>query len=90
MSMREAIRSVRERIKTLAVEQKKAKASRKGCSAERMPGLWEEVLVRSVEITACLNFHHALRGSAHRHKVQNEYWDKHFTEELTKKFAQTA
>jgi hypothetical protein len=86
MSVRDAIRSLRETVKALAAEQKGAKASRKGCSAERMPTLWEEIRRRSVRITACLNYHHALRGSETRHQVQDGYLDQKVTEDLVRRF----
>jgi hypothetical protein len=82
--MREAIRSVKTRIKELAAEQRGAKGSRKGCSSERMPGLWGEIWSRSIRITAALNLYHALRGSPFRHGIKDVFLDERYSKDLSK------
>lgn len=88
MTPREAIRTLKERIKALSAEQKADKAKRKTCPVERQPQLWSTVFCRSAKITACLNFYLALRGREYRHKVPaDSYYDRKYTTELAKEFA---
>lgn len=84
MTTREAIRSLKSKIKELGAEQRKAKASRKGCTFERMSGLWGEIWARSIQITAALNLYHALRGSEFKHGIKDKYLDERYTNELSK------
>jgi hypothetical protein len=86
MDRYEAIRALKARIKDLAATQKKEKASRKGCGADKMPSLWVAIYCRGAEITACLNFYLALREKKYRHGTPDEYWDKRFTKALSEKF----
>lgn len=86
MTTRESIRSLKSRIKQLAAEQRSAKASRKGCGSERMPGLWGEIWARSIRITAALNLYHALRESAFKHGIKDTYLDEKYTNELSQEF----
>lgn len=90
MTTRESIRSLKSRIKQLAAEQRAAKASRKGCTSERMPDLWGEIWARSIKITAALNLYHALRESAFRHGIKHKYVDERYTNELSKEFTVAA
>jgi hypothetical protein len=87
MTTREAIRSLKSKIKQLAAEQRGAKASRKGCTFERMSGLWGEIWARSIRITAALNLYHALRDSAFKHGIKDVYLDERYTNEFSKEFA---
>lgn len=87
MTMREAIWSLKTRIKGLAATQKEAKASRKGCPVDEQSSLWCAVYRRSAEITACLNFYLAIRGKEYRHKASVQHLDEKFTKELSKEFA---
>lgn len=86
MTMRDAIRSLKERIKQLGAEQRAAKASRKGCTFERMSDLWSEIWARSIRITAALNLYHALRGSSFKHGIKDVYLDERYTNDLSKEF----
>lgn len=86
MTIRESIRSLKARIKQEGAEQRAAKASRKGCTFERMSGLWSEIWARSIRITAALNLYHALRGSALKHGVKDVYLDERYTNDLSKEF----
>lgn len=90
MTTRESIRSLKTKIKQLGGEQRAAKASRKGCTFERMSGLWSEIWARSIRITAALNLYHALRQSAFKHGIKDAYLDEKYTNEFSKEFmAQT-
>ena len=87
MTMRESIRSLKVNIKQLGAEQRHAKASRKGCTFERMSGLWSEIWARSIKITAALNLYHALRDSDFQHGIKDKYLDERYTNDLNKEFA---
>jgi hypothetical protein len=90
MTTRESIRSLKTKIKQLGAEQRAAKASRKGCTSEKMPDLWSEIWARGIRITAALNLYHAFRGSAFKHGIKDVYLDERYTNELSKEFmAQT-
>jgi hypothetical protein len=90
MTTRESIRSLKARIKQLGAEQRAAKASRKGCTFERMSGLWGEIWARSIRITAALNLYHALRESSFKHGIKDTYLDEKYTNEFSQEFmAQT-
>jgi hypothetical protein len=75
---------LRSRLATLAFAQRKAKRARKRLPEAELAVLRREltgsdnlewcpqrdVVERRVEITACLNLYHEIRGSAHRHGIQ--------------------
>lgn len=43
--------------------------------------------LRKVEITACLNLYHELRGSSYRHGDEEGYWYKKYMEQLRSELA---
>lgn len=86
MTTREAIRSLKSKIKEQGVLQRTAKASRKGCDTDRMSKLWGEIWARSIRITAALNLYHVLRGSAFKHGVKDVYLDEKYTNEISREF----
>jgi len=85
MDTKTAIRTIRGRLKDLAVTQRKAKRARKTTipKDERTALLKElgilypewahaDVMRRKVEITALINFRHELLGSPYRHGVRED------------------
>lgn len=92
MTMRDEIREIKGRIKALAEEQRTDKLKRRECSSEKMSGLWSAVFMRSMKITAHLNFYLTIRGKEYRHatspatewayKIEYEKLDQEFKAEV--------
>ena len=90
-------RFFKERLALLAAAQVKAKRARKQLPPAELAALraelmgpddlgWRaprDVVRRRVEITACLNLYHELRGSAHRHGIRKG-WEWYHERTLTR------
>lgn len=79
-------------IRSLADEQARDRRARKPAAgdpddAARRARLQSDGVRRAVLITTCLNLHHELRGSAHRHRVRPgwEGWSASKREELMRR-----
>lgn len=91
MAIPTAFRFLRSRWTGLAAAQRKAKRARKRLPEAELAALRREltgsddpdwspqrdVVERRVEITACLNLYHELRGSAYRHGIEKGWEWRH-------------
>jgi hypothetical protein len=69
MAMSKQCRYLKDRLIALAAVQVKAKRARKRLPEPELGALQRDVVERRVEISACLNLYHEIRGSAHRHGI---------------------
>lgn len=67
-------RFLKDRLIALSAAQVHAKRARKRRSSVELAVLHGDILRRRVEITACLNLYHEIRGSEHRHGIEKG-WD---------------